>query len=83
MDSGHARHLCLSLMRADTEDGVIGLLQHAGYWDDPTVWRFYGDRETNFNTIFLLSGRLSSSNEPVRPEAIPRGPSTGSRPPDL
>jgi hypothetical protein len=30
---------------------VIGLLQNAGYWDNPAAWRYYGDRESNYNTI--------------------------------
>jgi len=58
--SGTTRDLCLSLMRADSEDEVVGLLQDAGYWDDPALWRFYGDRETNFNTI---------GNQQSRPDA--------------
>jgi hypothetical protein len=28
--------LCLSLMRADTEEEVISLLKDVGYWDDAT-----------------------------------------------
>ena len=43
-----SRALCLSLMHAESEAEVIGLLQAAGYWDDPTVWRYYGDNELNF-----------------------------------
>jgi hypothetical protein len=27
--------LCLQLMRADSEEEVITLLEGAGYWDDP------------------------------------------------
>jgi hypothetical protein len=46
-----AKELCLSLIKADTEQEVIQLLRDAGYWDNTAVWRFYGDRETNFNTI--------------------------------
>lgn len=38
-------------MRADTEEKVISLLEDEGYWNDDTVWRFFGDRDTNFNTI--------------------------------
>ena len=43
--------LCLDLLRADTEEQVIGLLRQHGYWDDPQVWRPFGDREDNFSTI--------------------------------
>lgn len=54
------KELCLALMRADTEDEVIQLLKEAGYWDNPKVWRFYGDYENNFNTI---------GNQQARPDA--------------
>lgn len=60
MDERAARHLCLALIKADTEDEVIRLLKEAGYWDQPGAWRFYGDRETNFNTI---------GNQQSRPDA--------------
>jgi hypothetical protein len=43
--------LCFNLMKADSEDEVIKLLTEAGYWDNRTVWRFYGDYENNYNTI--------------------------------
>ena len=43
--------LCLSLMKADSEDEVLDLLQQAGYWQDRRVWRFLGDTENNFGPI--------------------------------
>lgn len=45
------RKLCTALMRADTEDEVVALLQQAGVWDDPACWRPVGDKENNFSTI--------------------------------
>jgi len=45
------RNLCISLTKADTEEEVIKVLKHAGYWDDPNAWRYYGDNENNFSTI--------------------------------
>ena len=48
MNNGKIRDLCVSLISAETEDEVIGLLQGAGYWDDPTVWRHYGDVENTW-----------------------------------
>lgn len=51
MNNEQTKNLCLSLMRADTEEEVISLLENAGYWDDDKVWRFFGDRDTNFNAI--------------------------------
>ena len=40
--------LCRQLLEADTEKAVIGVLTHAGYWDRPELWRFYGDVENNW-----------------------------------
>ena len=51
------KHLCLDLLRADTEEKAIGILRDYGYWDNPAVWRPFGDREDNFSTI----GNQSSS----------------------
>ena len=45
-----AEELCMALLRADTEKEVIRLLKLQGYWDDPDVWRPFGDREDNFST---------------------------------
>lgn len=45
------KELCLALMHADSEDEVIQILKMAGYWDDPKVWRLYGDTDQNFPTI--------------------------------
>ncbi|MDQ3703939.1 MAG: hypothetical protein M3437_01735 [Chloroflexota bacterium] len=38
-------------MAADTEAEVIRLLVQAGYWDNPALWRYYGDNENNFSTF--------------------------------
>jgi hypothetical protein len=48
MNNGQIRDLCVSLLDAETEDEVIALLREAGYWEDPTVWRHYGDVENNW-----------------------------------
>ena len=52
-----AEELCMALLRADTEAEVIHLLELEGYWDNPDVWRPFGDREDNFATV----GNQSSS----------------------
>jgi hypothetical protein len=51
MEESRIKELCISLMKADTEEEVIQLLKDAGYWDNNDVWRFYGDYENNYNTI--------------------------------
>ena len=60
MNNEQTKNLCLSLMKADTEETVIALLKDAGYWDDNSVWRFFGDRDTNYNAI---------GNQQSRPDA--------------
>jgi hypothetical protein len=46
-----ARQLFERLLRAETETEVIAILKGAGYWDDPAVWRFYGDQPENWATV--------------------------------
>ena len=48
MDNDQVRALCLVLLRADTEEEVTKALQARGLWDDPSLWRFYGDKPNNF-----------------------------------
>lgn len=48
MTNGQIRDLCIALLQAETEDEVIGLLKKAGYWDQPALWRHYGDLENNW-----------------------------------
>ena len=45
------RKLCLNLLSAESEEAVIGLLKYAGYWNDDTVWRPFGDNENNWSQI--------------------------------
>ncbi len=61
MNDAQIKDLCLSLMKADTEETVISLLRAAGYWDDSSVWRNYGDNESNFSTIGNQSSRPDSA----------------------
>ena len=42
---------CLSLSMANAEREVFKLLMKAGYWYDPTAWRYYDDNENNSATI--------------------------------
>ena len=39
------------LVKADSESEVIAILKEVGYWDDSTVWRFYGDQPENWATV--------------------------------
>jgi len=54
------QQLCLNIAYSDSESEVIGLLEDAGYWNDTSSWRYYGDNENNFATI---------GNQQSRPDA--------------
>ena len=60
------QEVCMDLLRADTEEEVIGILRQAGYWDDPAVWKPFGGREDNFSTI----GNQSSIPEAALVEKV-------------
>ncbi len=40
--------LCTALLYADSEDEIIMILKEHGYWDEPALWRHYGDVENNW-----------------------------------
>jgi len=60
MQNNKIKELCMNLLRADSEEKVISILKKAGYWDDPSAWRYYGDNENNYSTI---------GNQQSRPDA--------------
>ena len=43
--------LCLSLVKAESEQEVIDILKKVHYWDNEENWRFYGNVENNFSVI--------------------------------
>ena len=60
LNNDQVKNLAICLLHADDEQTVIEILKKAGYWDDPTVWRLYGDRDGNYATI---------GNQQSRPDA--------------
>jgi hypothetical protein len=60
------KQLLLDLLNSDTEESVIEILKQYDYWEHPSLWRFYGDKEGNFSTI----GNQSSSPEAAFVEKI-------------
>ena len=44
------KKLALSLAEADTEKEVVNILKKAGFWDDASAWREYGDSSINYTT---------------------------------
>jgi hypothetical protein len=61
MKGEKAKELCLALMKADSEEEVIKILTDVGYWDNQTVWHFYGNYENNYNTIGNQQSRPDSA----------------------
>ena len=57
---------CTDLLRADSEDAVINILEKHGYWDKPELWRHYGDVENNWGQ----SGNQQSLAEAALAEKI-------------
>lgn len=48
MKNGEIRNLCVQLLHAESEQEVIQILEGAGLWSDPSLWRHYGDLENNW-----------------------------------
>jgi hypothetical protein len=46
-----AKDLLNQLLNADSEGDVVKILTEAGYWNDPKVWRYYGDKPRNWATV--------------------------------
>lgn len=61
MSEGEAKKLCQDLISADTEDDVIACLRTKGLWDNASLWRYYGDRESNFNTTGNQQSRADAA----------------------
>ena len=51
MTNEDVKGFALKLLHAETEDEVIEILRGAGYWDNHSMWRLYGDKEGNFAQI--------------------------------
>lgn len=51
MSQDKNKKLCLELMRADSEQQVINILTVAGYWNDESAWRNYGDSPNPWGVI--------------------------------
>jgi len=66
MQNKEIKELCMSLLKADSEKEVIYILKKAGYWNDRTKWRLYGDKEGNFAQV----GNQSSFPEAALVEKV-------------
>lgn len=45
------KNLCLSLVKAESEEEVIQILKKSKLWDDLDNWKFFGGDENNFSVI--------------------------------
>lgn len=66
MNGEAVKKLCMQLVNAETEKEVVSILKKEGYWDNPDVWRYYGNQENNFATI----GNQQSSPDSALVEKI-------------
>lgn len=66
MNNDESLKLCLDLVQSEKEEDVIDLLKKIGYWDDSTVWNYYGNNENNFSQI----GNQQSSADAALVEKI-------------
>lgn len=46
-----AHDLCNRLLNAESEKEIIRILTKAGYWENSSAWREFGDNENNFSII--------------------------------
>ncbi|MBN2588381.1 MAG: hypothetical protein JXA96_00845 [Sedimentisphaerales bacterium] len=61
MNNNEILNLAMDLLKADSEKKVISILQKVNYWNDPSVWRYYGDNENNYSTIGNQQSRPDSA----------------------
>ena len=57
MNEANTKSLALALLRADSEDAAIDVLDSAGLWDKPEVWRLLDDDENNFKIVGAQQAR--------------------------
>jgi len=73
MTSDKAYELFLKLLKAETEDEVKSILKNAGFWDDDSCWRYFGDSPANYsiagnqqaNPVSALVEKLVNSADAV------------------
>lgn len=61
ISEAETKKLCMDLINADTEDDVIASLKAKGLWESADLWRYYGDRESNFNTTGNQQSRADAA----------------------
>ncbi|MFN2458503.1 MAG: hypothetical protein ABR502_09905, partial [Chitinophagaceae bacterium] len=49
MNNEQLKDFCIQLMKTESEEDVVKLLKYYGLWDEPSYWRYYGDKENNYS----------------------------------
>ena len=65
MNSAEAKKLCLSLMVAQTGNEVVNLIKDVNLWNDPKLWREYGDDSMSWTIIGNQGSADFSLNEKI------------------
>lgn len=66
MMNDEIKQFALKLLHANSEAEVVQILKDAGFWDDRSLWRLYGDKEGNFAQV----GNQQSSPEGALVEKV-------------
>lgn len=66
MGNDSVKQMALDLLRADSEEEAIAILKRAKLWDDPNLWRLYGDKPGNW----AAAGNQGSFGEAALVEKI-------------
>jgi len=51
VDNKEIKNMCLDLLHADNEELIIQILKDKNLWDDFSLWRYYGDDDSNYSII--------------------------------
>ena len=72
MNNSSKKKLCMDLMLAQSSKQAVDLLKNNNLWDDPKLWRFYGDKPGSWGTInnqgdpaFALTEKITNSIDAV------------------
>ena len=72
LNNEEIKKLCLSIMNAQDSKEVVEILKKNNLWDDPKIWRNYGDKEGSWATInnqgnapFALTEKITNSVDAV------------------
>jgi len=72
MQNKDKKDLCLKILSSQCSNDVVEILKEFNLWDDPKLWRNYGDKEGSWGTInnqgnpaFALTEKITNSIDAV------------------